>query len=261
IWRLRHDISGTAGPGPDCAARSLPGRRWSASKLAAVFGSLWLAPTLLLVATLGPTNVFAAIGTFFSKMAVVTFGGAYAVLAYVSQEAVGTYAWLAPGEMIDGLALAESTPGPLILVTQFVGFIAAYRDPGLLPPVAAGLLGGLLTTWVTFCPCFLWILIGAPYMERLRANRALSTALTAITAAVVGVIANLALWFTLHALFADTFVARFAGMELELPQAASLHAPSLLIALAAAVLIFRFRASVLLTLVFAGALGMLGALV
>jgi len=221
----------------------------------AVFGVLWITPTVILVVTLGPDDVFSNIAIFFSKMAVVTFGGAYAVLSYVSQEAVVTYQWLAPGEMIDGLAMAETTPGPLIMVTQFVGFIAAYRDPGTLPPGLAALLGGALTTWVTFLPCFLWIFVGAPYIERLRHNRLLSGALSGVTAAVVGVIVNLALWFSIHALFASVSLQQFAGAVIEVPVLSSLQVPSLLITLVAAVLVFRFRASVLMTLVVTGALG------
>lgn len=221
----------------------------------AVFGVLWIAPTVVLVAALGPDDVFSNIGIFFSKMAVVTFGGAYAVLAYVSQEAVDTYSWLAPGEMIDGLAMAETTPGPLIMVTQFVGFVAAYRDPGTLPAGLAAFLGGALTTWVTFVPCFLWIFVGAPYIERLRRNRLLSGALSGVTAAVVGVIVNLALWFSIHALFASVSLQQVAGAVIEVPVLSSLQVSSLLITLVAAVLVFRFRASVLITLAVTGALG------
>ena len=210
-----------------------------------------------MLALLGPDDVFLDIGMFFSKMAVVTFGGAYAVLAYVSQEAVVTYHWLAPGEMIDGLAMAETTPGPLIMVTQFVGFVAAYRDPGTLPPGLAALLGAALTTWVTFLPCFLWIFVGAPYIERLRRNRLLSGALTGVTAAVVGVIVNLALWFSIHALFDAVSLHQFAGSSLELPILSSLRISSLLITIVAAVLVFRFRASVLTVLAVTGTLGMI----
>jgi chromate transporter len=223
----------------------------------AFFGALWLAPTAILVATLGPDNVFSNIGLFFSKMAVVTFGGAYAVLAYVSQEAVATYNWLAPGEMIDGLAMAETTPGPLIMVTQFVGFVAAYRDPGSLPAGLAALLGGVLTTWVTFVPCFLWIFVGAPYIESLRRNRTLSAALSGVTAAVVGVIMNLALWFSIHVLFAAVSLRQFAGAVVEVPILTSLQVSSLLITIVAAVLVFRIRASVISTLAVTGALGMI----
>ena len=236
-----------------------PGGFGYAARCVAVFGSLWLAPTAVLLAMLGPDNVFSNIGVFFSKMAVVTFGGAYAVLAYVSQEAVTAYGWLAPGEMIDGLAMAETTPGPLIMVTQFVGFVAAYRDPAALSPLMAGFIGGSLATWVTFAPCFLWIFLGAPHIERLRRNRALSGALSGVTAAVIGVIVNLAAWFALHTLFSDVSTARFGPATLpatlEVPVLASLNVPVLLIALAAAVLVFGFRASVMTTLAAAGALG------
>lgn len=168
----------------------------------ALWGGLWAAPFLLIIATAGPVSVFFDIALFFSQMAVVTFGGAYAVLAYVAQEGVATFGWLRPGEMVDGLALAETTPGPLVLVLSFVGFMGAFRDPGLLHPVLGGLLGATLAAWVTFVPCFLWIFLGAPYIDRLRANRVLAGALLAISAAVSGVILNLALWFALHVLFA-----------------------------------------------------------
>src|SRR3954451_16021544 len=148
-----------------------------ALRVSAIWLVLWLGPVIAIVATLGAGHTFSEIGLFFSKMAVVTFGGAYAVLAYMAQQAVETYGWLGPGEMLDGLGMAETTPGPLIMVVQFVGFLAAYRDPGALPPMLAGTLGGLLTTWVTFTPCFLWIFLGAPFVEVLRGNKALSGAL------------------------------------------------------------------------------------
>lgn len=221
----------------------------------AIFGALWLAPTVMLLVTLGPDDVFTAIGGFFSKMAVVTFGGAYAVLAYVSQEAVLTYNWLSPGEMLDGLALAETTPGPLILVTQFVGFVAAWRNPGNLSPELAAVLGGALTTWVTFVPSFLWIFAGAPYIERLRHNHALASALAGVTAAVVGVILYLAMWFSTHALFSATARIRFAGGVLELPVITSFQTSSVLMTLVAAVLTFRLGASLLTTLTITGAIG------
>jgi chromate transporter len=225
-------------------------------KCVAIFGGLWIVPTIALVMMLGPDNVFSHIGMFFSKMAVVTFGGAYAVLAYVSQEAVTTYHWLAPGEMIDGLAMAETTPGPLIMVTQFVGFVAAHRSPGVLSPGTAAFLGAVLTTWVTFVPCFLWIFVGAPYMERLRRNETLAAALAGVTAAVVGVIVNLALWFSIHALFSAVEVQTIAGASFELPVLASLQIPSLVITLVAAMLVFNLRASVPATL---GVTALLGA--
>ncbi len=202
---------------------------------------LWLAPVGLLLLWLGPDSVFVRIGTFFSTMAVVTFGGAYAVLAYVAQQAVETYGWLQPGEMLDGLGLAETTPGPLIMVTQFVGFLGAARLAPGMNPLVAGTLGGLLTTWVTFAPSFLWIFVGAPFSERLRGNRALSAALAAITAAVVGVILNLALWFALHTLFGKLRPVSAGPVALELPVLASLDLPALLLTAAAMLAIFRFR--------------------
>jgi chromate transporter len=207
-----------------------------------LFLLIWLAPTLALLATLGPGNVFTAIAVFFSQMAVVTFGGAYAVLAWVAQEAVGTHGWLAPGEMLDGLGMAETTPGPLIMVTQFVGFMGAFREAGGLDPLLAGTLGGLLATWVTFAPCFAWIFLGAPYMERLRDNRALAAALSAITAAVVGVILNLAVWFGLHVVFAR--VERFEGfgLRLDLPVPGSVDPVAAALVALALVAVFRMRA-------------------
>ncbi|ESR24106.1 chromate efflux transporter [Lutibaculum baratangense] len=226
--------------GTEVPAHARPDRSWSL-KVSAILLALWLLPTALLVAALGFDNVFSQIGVFFSQMAVVTFGGAYAVLAYVAQAAVGTYGWLEPGEMLDGLGMAETTPGPLIMVTQFVGFLAAYREAGGFSPLTAGVLGGLLTTWVTFAPCFLWIFLGAPYIERLRENRALSAALAAVTAAVVGVILNLAIWFGLHVLFEETTSYRRFGLDVDVPVLTSLDPVSALIAAAAVVALTRLR--------------------
>jgi chromate transporter len=217
-----------------------PSWRRSASMGALLLG-LWLGPVALLLLLLGPDHVFAQIGTFFSTMAVVTFGGAYAVLAYVAQQAVETYGWLQPGEMLDGLGMAETTPGPLIMVTQFVGFLGAARLAPGMNPLLAGTLGGLLATWVTFTPSFLWIFVGAPFSERLRGNRALSAALTAITAAVVGVILNLALWFALHTLFGELRPFRLGPIAFDLPQVASLNLAPLALTAAAMIAIFRFR--------------------
>jgi chromate transporter len=229
--------------------------RAHALRMGAILLFVWLAPTLLLVATLGGGHVFSEIAVFFSTMAVVTFGGAYAVLAYVAQEAVGTYGWLAPGEMLDGLGMAETTPGPLIMVTQFVGFMGAFRDAGTLSPLMAGTLGGLLTTWVTFAPCFLWIFLGAPYVERLRENRALSAALAAITAAVVGVIMNLALWFALHVIFREVFVFEGYGLRVDVPVLASIDLAAALLTLAAIIAIFKLKAGVMTTLAGCAAVG------
>ncbi|MEC8588261.1 MAG: chromate efflux transporter [Pseudomonadota bacterium] len=164
---------------------------------------LWLVPVALLYRWLGAGNVYVQEAMFFSQVAVVTFGGAYAVLSYMAQQTVGHFGWLSAGEMLDGLGMAETTPGPLIMVTQFVGFMGAYRSPGVLDPMMAGCLGALVTTWVTFAPCFLWIFLGAPYIEALRGNRMLAVALTGITAAVVGVVLNLAIWFGLRVMFDD----------------------------------------------------------
>ena len=170
----------------------------------AVWLGIWWVPVVALAVVFGSDNIFVAEGLFFSKVAVVTFGGAYAVLAYIAQQAVEIYAWLAPGEMLDGLAMAETTPGPLIQVVQFVGFMGAFRNPGVLDPMVAGIIGSLVTTWVTFMPCFLWIFVGAPYIEYLRGRKALTAALSAITAAVVGVVLNLVLWFGIHTIFRET---------------------------------------------------------
>lgn len=213
-------------------------RAW-AFRISAVFLVLWLAPVALLFGVLGPANVFAQIAGFFSVMAVVTFGGAYAVLAYVAQEAVQNYGWLAPGEMLDGLGMAETTPGPLIMVTQFVGFMGAFRDATGLSPLMAGTLGGLLTTWVTFTPCFLWIFLGAPFIERLRDNKVLTAALTAITAAVVGVILNLAVWFGLHVVFDEVRTITSLGLDLDVPVWSTVNLAAA--ALAALVVVFRFK--------------------
>jgi chromate transporter len=203
--------------------------------------ALWLLPVALLVIALGPRNVFAEIAVFFSTMAVVTFGGAYAVLAYVAQEAVGTYGWLEPGEMLDGLGMAETTPGPLIMVLQFVGFLGAFRDAGWASALLAGTMGGLLATWVTFAPCFAWIFLGAPYMERLRANQALSAALTAVTAAVVGVILNLAIWFAVHVIWRQVRLVEFGPLSLELPVLGATDWAAAALSALALVAVFRLQ--------------------
>ncbi len=215
-------------------------RAW-AFRISAVFLALWLAPVALLFAVFGPGNVFAQIAAFFSVMAVVTFGGAYAVLAYVAQEAVQNYGWLAPGEMLDGLGMAETTPGPLIMVTQFVGFMGAFRDASGLSPLMAATLGGLLTTWVTFTPCFLSIFLGAPFIERLRDNKVLTAALTAITAAVVGVILNLAVWFGLHVVFDEVRTVTAFGLDLDVPIWSTVNPAAAALVLAALVVVFHFK--------------------
>ena len=193
---------------------------------------------------------------FFSGAAVVTFGGAYAVLAYVAQQAVEVYGWLGPREMVRGLALAETTPGPLVMVVQFVAFLGAYRNPGDLDPWVAAVIASLLVTWVTFVPSFLFVLLGAPYMERLRGNRTLSSALTGITAAVVGVIADLGVYFAVHTLFDGTVTVDGGPLALELPDLATLRLVPLAIALVAAVLLFRLKSLVLRTLGVCALLGL-----
>ncbi|MBO0904179.1 chromate efflux transporter [Jiella sonneratiae] len=228
--------------------RSAPREGRSALFAAGACLLAWLLPVAGLLLFFGRGNVYAEIAVFFSKMAVVTFGGAYAVLAYVAQEAVGTHGWLRPGEMLDGLGLAETTPGPLIMVTQFVGYLAAFRAPGSLDPYLAGALGACLTTWVTFAPCFLWIFAGAPHVEALRGNRALSAALSAITAAVVGVILNLAVWFALHVLFSKIGTVHWAGLSLAVPVPSSLEPLALALFGLAAAAVFVLRWGVLSTL-------------
>lgn len=218
--------------------------------------AVWGLPVAAAALLTGTGSVFTQQGLFFSGAAVVTFGGAYAVLAFVAQQAVQVYGWLAPGEMVRGLALAETTPGPLIMVVQFVAFLGAYRDPGALDPWQAAVIASLLVTWVTFVPSFVFVLLGAPYMERLRGNRSLSAALTGITAAVVGVVANLGAFFALHTLFAATRSVEVSVLSLEIPDVGTLRPVQLVIALIAAVLIFTLRWSVLRTLAACALLGL-----
>ncbi len=209
---------------------------------------LWLGPVAILVAWLGFNNVFTQESLFFSKMAIVTFGGAYAVLAYVAQQAVSTYSWLVPGEMLDGLGMAETTPGPLIMVVQFVGFMGAYRNPGMLDPMLAGLAGAAITTWVTFVPCFLWIFLGGPYIEKLRGNKSLSAALSAITAAIVGVILNLALWFGLHIVFEKVIQQSLGPLRLYVPVWSSVEFAAIILSASAMIAMLRFKLGMIPTL-------------
>ncbi len=185
-----------------------------AIKVTLVWLLLWLAPVIAIGLWLGWNHTLCQEGVFFSKAAVVTFGGAYAVLPYVTQQALFHYGWLKPGQMMDGLGLAETTPGPLIMVLQFVGFMGGWQHPQGLSPLFAATVGALLTTWVTFTPCFLWIFLGGPYIEKLRGNIKLTTALSAITAAVVGVVLNLAVWFALNALFPKHHVVDWFAMTM-----------------------------------------------
>ena len=223
--------------------------------LIALFVVLWFGPIALIAARFGADNIFVTIGLFFSKTAVVTFGGAYAVLAYIAQQAVEVFGWLQPGQMLDGLGMAETTPGPLIQVVQFVGFMGAYTNAGALSPLVAGLFASLLTTWVTFVPCFLWIFLGAPYVESLRGNRSLAAALEAITAAVVGVVLNLALWFSVQTLFSRVDEAHWGPIRLLIPDFATLDWASLLIAAAAFIALFRYKMSLIKVLALSAAAG------
>ncbi len=225
-------------------------------RLALVLLAAWLLPTALLLAWLGGGHVFSGIAVFFSKMAVLTFGGAYAVLSWVAQEAVAARGWLAPGEMLDALGLAETTPGPLILVVEFVGFLAAWREAGGLDPLVAGLLGAALTLWVTFAPCFLFIFAGAPHVERLRGRPGLQAALAGVTAAVVGVIANLSAWFALNVLFAEGARAEAGPVSVYLPDPASLDLKALALAALAAAALFVLRLGAFRTLAAAALAGL-----
>jgi chromate transporter len=218
-------------------------------------GVLWLGPVLLLLYFLGGENIFSQIASFFSKMAVVTFGGAYAVLTWVSQAAVDQFGWLMPKEMMDGLALAETTPGPLILVLVYVGFLAAFREATGLDPMLAGILGAALTAWVTFIPSFIFIFVGAPWIEKFRSNAALSGALGAITAAVVGVIANLAVWFLLHFLFQKTETAHWGAATFLSPDLVSFQPAAFVLSLVACGLMLRAKLSVVPLLAVCAVLG------
>ncbi|MBX3276168.1 MAG: chromate efflux transporter, partial [Sandaracinaceae bacterium] len=219
------DRASSTSPVADVLDRSPPSHTLPSSaralRVIVVCSLLWGAPIAILFATFGAEHVFTEESVFFSKAAVVTFGGAYAVLTYIAQQAVERYGWLRPGEMLDGLGMAETTPGPLIMVVQFVGFMGAYRNPGPLDPMVAGVLGSVLTTWVTFVPCFLWIFLGAPFIEKLRGQRWLNAALSAITAAVVGVVLNLALWFALHTWFGEVDERHVGPLRLLVPAVAT----------------------------------------
>jgi chromate transporter len=230
--------------------------RWRQAVIAALAGlAIWWAPVALAVIAFGPGHVLVAIGLFFSRLAVVTFGGAYAVLAYMAQEVVESLSWLTAREMVDGLGLAETTPGPLILVTQFVGFIAAFRDAAPFSPVGAGLLGAAMTTWVTFVPSMLWIFAGAPFIEELRGNQRLAGALAAITAAVVGVILNLSVWFALHVLFGHVVEMRAGPLRWYAFDLAGLDLAAAGLAAVAALLTFGLHFGLIQTIAAMAALG------
>lgn len=222
----------------------------------ALWLAIWIAPLAIVTALFGSEHVLAKLAVFFSKLAVVTFGGAYAVLAYMAQDAVQIHGWLKPGEMLDGLGLAETTPGPLILVTEFVGYLAAYRESGSGSPVVMGIAGAVVTLWATFAPSFLFIFAGAPYIERLKSAPRLKSALSAITAAVVGVILNLSVWFALHVIFRKVDDVQAGPLHLAVPDLASLDGTAAALALLAAVMLFRFHAGVVTTLAVCAALAL-----
>jgi chromate transporter len=255
---------GENGPAPlipdDVLHHESPSRR-RAAKILTIGVLLWAAPVVAFALTTGPHSVFTTQGLFFSGTALVTFGGAYAVLSYVAQQAVETYGWLSANDMVRGLALAETTPGPLIMVVQFVAFLGAYNDPGSVNPWVAGVAASLLVTWVTFVPCFLFVFLGAPSIERVRGNRALSAALTGITAAVVGVIANLAVYFAVHTLFSETRRITTGPVDLELPDVSSIRPTAVALLAVACVLVFRLRWSVLRVLGSCAGLGLAAGLV
>jgi chromate transporter len=249
------EIAGDAEGEIDYGPHTRPNLRWSLIT-AGVFFSLWLGPLVAVSLVLGSESVFTQLGQFFSRAAVVTFGGAYAVLVYVAQEAVSTYGWLMPGEMLDGLGMAETTPGPLIMVLQFIGFLGAYRLAEGLPPLLAGVIGASWVVWVTFVPCFLWIFLGAPYIEYLRGSRRLAAALTAVTAAVVGVILNLAVWFAIYTLFGRVNPFTVGPLHLDVPVWRTVIWPAVIIALGAFIALYRFRAGLIQVLAASAALGM-----
>ena len=233
-------------PETDTAALDAkPVSHMKTARTACLWLAIWIVP--LVVASLLFPSVFSDLSVFFSKLAIVTFGGAYAVLAYMAQQAVETYGWLSAPEMLDGLGLAETTPGPLILVTEFVGFLGAYRQGGETA-LAYGLLGALITLWATFAPCFLWIFTGAPYVEQLRANPKLAGALRGVTAAVVGVILNLSLWFALHVIFKNVTATDYGPLRLWAPELSSFQWDAALLSVFAAILIFAARLGILTTL-------------
>jgi chromate transporter len=257
VIRGHASVDDDAGTRQETSAEPMAGPSWQRSfRVAAVCLILWWAPVGALALWVGTTSIWVQEGVFFSQAAVVTFGGAYAVLAFIAQQAVETYGWLQPGEMLDGLGMAETTPGPLIQVVQFVGFMGAYRNPGGLDPMLAGVLGSVLTTWVTFVPCFLFIFVGAPWIEHLRGRQGLTAALSGITAAVVGVILNLAVWFSVHVLFAEVDEVRAAGLRLLVPDLATLDVVALLITIGSFAALFLLKWGMIRTLLLAAAAGL-----
>ena len=249
LWLARGEMA------PE-AARPAPVKWTSTVKTVVIWLVIWLAPVGLIAYFIYPDHVLVSVGLFFSKLAVVTFGGAYAVLSYMGQQAVGTHGWLTAPEMIDGLGLAETTPGPLILVTEFVGFLAGFRASGLLGSISGGLAAAAITLWVTFAPCFLWIFAGAPYIERLQQMPRLSSALAGITAAVVGVILNLSVWFGLHVVFAKVSEVRLGILDMTLPDLQTIDWRTIPLVLIAVLALFRFHLGIPWTLAICAGVGM-----
>nr|HPG89759.1 chromate transporter [Hyphomicrobium sp.] len=227
----------------------------------ALWLAIWILPLAAVAISFGTDHVLSKLALFFSTLAIVTFGGAYAVLAYMAQEAVQSHGWLSAADMLNGLGLAETTPGPLILVTEFVGYLAAYRSNGGANSIAMGILGAIVTLWATFAPCFLYIFAGAPYIERLKNAPRLHSALSAITAAVVGVILNLSVWFALHVLFRNVVEVAAGPLHVTVPELASIDVVAVTIAVVAALLLFRFHAGIMSTLAACAALGLAASLV
>jgi chromate transporter len=244
----QHGLDGGA-PRPASVAHS------DTLKTVALWLGIWILPLLAVAFAFGRGHVLTELAWFYSKLAVVTFGGAYAALAYMAQAVVESYGWLTPGEMLDALGLAETTPGPLILVTQFVGTLAAWRHGGG-PPVLMGVLGAVVTLWATFVPCFLWIFAGAPYIERLNAEPRLKSALATVTAAIVGVILNLTVWFALHVLFAEVTTLEAGPLQPAVPELASINLVTVALSAAAFMLLFAFHRGILTTLAVCGALAL-----
>jgi chromate transporter len=245
---------------PATAPGAVRDRRGAFTAAVACAGA-WALPVAIAALALSPGHILVEIGLFFSKLAVVTFGGAYAVLSYLTYATVETKHWVVAREMVDGLGLAETTPGPTILVNQFVGFLAAYRSPEPFSPLTAAVLGALMTTWVTFLPSFVWIFAGAPYLERIVGNPRLGGALAGITAAVVGVVASLAVTFGLQVLFAEVAHLRLGFAALPWPRLSSLRPETLALSVLAAVLLFRLHLGVVKTVAVLAAAGLAVALV
>jgi chromate transporter len=252
------------GAPPTLEAPPAPGRTRAqllhSARVAGAWLVIWLLPVLVLLIVFGRDHVLSTEAVFFSKVAVVTFGGAYAVLAYAAQQAVDAFHWMTPGEMLDGLGLAETTPGPLIMVVQFVAYLGAFRQPGGLDPIVAGILGSIVTVWVTFAPSFLFIFVGAPWIERITSNRKLAAALAGVTAAVVGVVLNLGVWFAIHTLFTSVTTRSMGWAVPPVPDPASFSPAVAIIAIVAAVALFRFRIGLLWVLAGGAALGVVARL-